>query len=179
MNDNPAHLLAVRLKDDSVWKTANLAAPTPYRTAATIALTGRTIGGRPVDETILCHRLTLAWNTLLANDDRPLTTPLRRRYAELLVEHDADTLPTDHDPERAALLTFLHLWPTAPLLGALYASHLLIHAHIGLFGMYPRQVNEFRTLADKEDTALAWLRRQAVELVPGGLTRERMEQHGH
>lgn len=181
MDNAKARQLAVRLKDDGVWKTANLKmGGIPYSVASTVANTGYAVAGRPVDETVLLDRVSNAWETMLANCGRPLDGPMFRRYASVLAVHGTQYHESGiTDPESRAVKVFIALWPVDRALAAICANHVLVHAGIGLFGVYPRQVGDLESsLAEGGDAAADYLKDNAVELVPGGLTRERMRSIG-
>lgn len=181
MGNAKAQQLAVRLKDDGVWKTANLKMQgIPYSVASTVANTGYGVKGRPVDETVLLDRVSDAWETMLANHDRPLDEPMFRHYAYVLAVPKAKYIEYRvKDPEEKALKIFREVWPVDHALAAMCANHVLVHAGIGLFGIYPRQLKELETnMSSGGSRVEQYLRDNAVELAPSGLTRERMKALG-
>lgn len=180
MIDTEARRLAVRLKDDGIWKTANLRMRNvPFSAASTVANTGYGVQGRPVEETVLLYRISNAWETMLANNDRPLDEPMFQWYASLLGVSGAEYIACDAaDPERQAAETFARLWSASPELAAISANHILVHADVGLFGVYPRQVGELEASMASQDRLERYVKDNAVELAPSGLTRERMRIHG-
>lgn len=176
---NDAFALAERLKDDTVWKTANLTGlNVPYASASTVALKGIGLKGRPVKETILLYRLTNAWDTLLANPGHPLDADMFEYYRTILGSSEGIRSPEGMPgpTEETSIEEFIRLCPKDPFLAPMCANHLLVNGNIGLLAVYPRQSNELKTRAEHGDSN--WIGYHAIELLPGGLTRERMKEYG-
>ncbi|MBT1162782.1 hypothetical protein [Bifidobacterium sp. SO1] len=174
-----AFALAERLKDDTVWKTANLTGlNVPYDSASTVALKGIGLKGRPVEETILLYRLANAWDTMLANPNHPLDGDMFDCYRTILGSPEGIRSPErmSSPTEETAIEEFIRIYPKDPLLAAICANHLLVNGNIGLLAVYPRQSNELKTRTEDGDSN--WIGYHAIELLPGGLTRERMKEYG-
>lgn len=177
----PIIVLAEQLKADSIWKTASLlGVDVPFSAAASVAGSGVGCAGRPIGETMLLDRLSEAWETMMANAGRPLDGTMFAYYRNLLSSPRDLRQPMvpARDAEDTAIGLFLGLWPRDRILAAMTANHVLVHAGVGLFGMYPRQLPEFESILDRSaKDAVSYLRDNAVELLPGGLTRRRKAEY--
>lgn len=171
--------LAIRLKDDSVWKISNLSGTViPYKAAAGIVHHGKGLAGRPVEETVLLYRLSNALETTIANADHPLDEDLFDCFKEQLGASKDIPLPDHTNPtEENATDMFMELWNQDRILAAVCANHLLVEGGIGLFGTYPDQLPALESaIGDSNEAAISYIHDNAVELLPGGLTRNRMPQ---
>lgn len=172
--------LAIRLKDDTVWKTANLLGQdVPYSSAATVVNRGVGLRGRPVDETVMLYRLSNALETIIANPAHELDAPFFNYLKSQLGSSEDIHMPAmpSSEAEKKATDAFLELWPQDRLLAAICANHLLVNANIGLFGIYPEQLGEMeKAMSESRKAAETFVHDDAVELIPGGLTRVRMSK---
>lgn len=172
---NEAGVLAERMRDDLVWKTANLVMPVGFGVASFLAIEGLTSPGMSVAMVDLLGRICDAVNLLAANPDHPLDDAVYHWYCDRFAVRNAPKRPVSGDDEAAAIRVLLALWPYDRPFAAMCANQMLVHARIGLFGVYPRQVADLNTAID-DGTGMEYVREHGIQLAPQGLTRDRMGQ---
>lgn len=166
-----ARELARRKADDVIWRTASLAMPVDYAAAWGVWHQGYGIRGHPVAETVLLYSLSRVWSLLLERCGGPLDAALAERYARMLPAAPAPLPPASGDAEDDALAALAALWAHDRLLAAVCANHILVHGGVGLFAPAPERSLELEDAA-RGGYLRAWARECAVQLAPGGLTRE-------
>lgn len=170
--------MANRLRADTVWKTVNLVRSLDWGVVSYLVDTGLTPRRMPVDDVDLIGRVNDAFGLMLANPDHPLDAVMAGRFAQYA--GGPASPPSKGGGEEGAISSFLALQNINPVLGALYANHILLHDSIGQLGIPPKRLDAFRKTL-RNGSGHDFLKDEAIELAPGGLTRAKRRRYdqGH